>query len=197
MNSVSTSITQNSITKRTKIHRSRPAIAQKVVAFQELISLEHNKKSAREAANLLEVPNSTLQSWRSQSPQEEASQLVEFFATPVGSNFLQKNVIAVMKLMKCGSSGIRGMQEYLRHSGLDSFVAPSEGALQNFWVRCEEHILEFGEREEKKLASTMKSKKITAGLDEMFRGRRPCLVAIDVVSNYILIEKFTEDVSVK
>ncbi len=53
MNSVSTSITQNSITKRTKIHRSRPAIAQKVVAFQELISLEHNKKSAREAANLL------------------------------------------------------------------------------------------------------------------------------------------------
>lgn|GEM_PF-6638518 len=27
----------------------------------------------------------------------------------------------------------------------------------------------------------------------MFRGGRPCLVAIEVVSNYILLEKFTED----
>jgi len=27
----------------------------------------------------------------------------------------------------------------------------------------------------------------------MFRGKRPCLVAMDVVSNYILLEKFTED----
>lgn len=39
----------------------------------------------------------------------------------------------------------------------------------------------------------MRRRKITAGLDEMFRGRCPCLVAIDVVSNYILLEKFTED----
>ena len=30
-------------------------------------------------------------------------------------------------------------------------------------------------------------------MDELFRGRRPCLVAIEVVSNYILLEKFTED----
>lgn len=31
------------------------------------------------------------------------------------------------------------------------------------------------------------------GLDEMFRKRHPCLVAIEAVSNYILLEKFTED----
>jgi hypothetical protein len=85
------------------------------------------------------------------------------------------------------------MQEYLHNSGLDHFVASSEGSLQEFWVRCETYILDFGEREEKRLASTMRRRKITAGLDEMFRSRRPCLVAIDVVSNYILLEKFTED----
>ena len=92
---------------------------------------------------------------------------------------------------------IRGMQEYLRNSGLDNFVAASEGALQNFWVRCETYIVEFGEREEKRLALSMRHRKITVGLDEIFRSRRPCLVAIEVVSNYILLEKFTEDRTAK
>jgi len=31
----------------------------------------------------------------------------------------------------------------------------------------------------------LKSGKITAGLDEMFRGRHPCLVAIEIVSGYL------------
>lgn len=51
----------------------------------------------------------------------------------------------------------------------------------------------FGEREEKKWAEKMKGKKITAGLDELFRGRYPCLVAIEVVSGFILLEKFIKD----
>jgi hypothetical protein len=81
----------------------------------------------------------------------------------------------------------------LRNSRLDYFVASSEGVLQDFWGRCENHIVEFGNNEEKRLALKMRRRKITAGLDEMFRGRRSCLVAIEVVSNYILLEKFTED----
>ncbi len=194
MNLVSVNAVQNATAKRLKIHRSRPAIAQKIVALQELISLKYNKKSAREATNILEVPNSTMQSWRRQHMTRGPSpELRKFFTTPMGAMFLQRNVIAVMKLMKCGPGGIRGMQEYLRNTGLDFFIAASEGALQKFWVRCENHILEFGEREEKLLAARMRHRKITVGLDEMFRARRPCLVAIEVVSNYILIEKFTED----
>jgi hypothetical protein len=47
------------------------------------------------------------------------------------------------------------------------------------------------------LAQKMRARKITAGLDEMFRGRRPCLVAIEIVSNFILLEKFTEDRTAK
>ena len=87
----------------------------------------------------------------------------------------------------------RGMQEYLHNSGLDNFVASSEGAIQNFWCRCEIHIIGFGKSEKERLALKMRRRKITAGLDEIFRNRRPCLVAMDVVSNYILLEKFTED----
>jgi hypothetical protein len=43
--------------------------------------------------------------------------------------------MAVMKLMKCGPRGTRGMQEYLHHSGLDNFVASSEGAIQDVNAR--------------------------------------------------------------
>jgi hypothetical protein len=194
MNPVFAHINQNTTTKCRKIHRTQPAIARKVFAFLELTHLEKRKKSAREAAYLLEVPNSTMQSWGKQkASQKVPAELANFISTPTGADFLQRTIMAAIKLMKCGPGGIRGMQEFLRNSGLDHFVASSEGALQKFWVRCETDILAFGENEEKRLASTMRRRKITIGLDEMFRSRRPCLVAIDVVSNYILLEKFTED----
>jgi len=76
---------------------------------------------------------------------------------------------------------------------LSQFVASSNGALQEYSTRIEQYIVFFGACEEKLLAKKMRARKITAGLDEMFRGRRPCLVAIEVVSNFILLEKFTED----
>lgn len=194
MNPVSENSIQNSTTKCLKTHRSRLTIARKVVAFQELLALQYHKKSAREASGLLEVPNSTMQSWQKQlNSRKMSKELEEFFSTPIGADFLQRNIITVMKLMKCGPSGIRGMQEYLKNSLLDHFVASSEGALQVFWMRCEEAILKFGDEQEKKLACGMRHRKITIGLDEMFRGRRPCLVGIELVSNYILIEKFTDD----
>jgi hypothetical protein len=194
MATVFTNLNQNSTTKRLKEYLSHPKIARKVIAFHELVTLKHHKKSDREAAALLEVPNSTMQSWRNQDKSREMlDELAKFFETLAGKDFLQQNILVVMKLMKCGPGGIRGMQEYLHNSRLNYFVASSVGALQNFWVRCEKHIVLFGETEEKKLALNMRHRKITAGLDEMFRGGLPCLVAIEVVSNYILLEKFTED----
>jgi Family of unknown function (DUF6399) len=193
MSILSTEESPNATKKRCKIHRSRPAIARKIIAFQELTNLKQKKKSAREAADILEVPNSTMQSWREQQASNRENECAKFFSSPCGADFLAKNVMAVMKLMKCGPSGIQGMQEYLKNSGLDQFVASSEGALQKFWVRCEEFTIEFANCEEKRLTERMKHRKITAVLDEMFRVKRPCLVAIEAVSNYILLEKFTED----
>jgi hypothetical protein len=53
---------QNASVKHRKIHRSRLAIVNKVVAFDVLITLEHRKNTARQAAAMLEVPNSTSRS---------------------------------------------------------------------------------------------------------------------------------------
>jgi Family of unknown function (DUF6399) len=101
--------------------------------------------------------------------------------------------MAAHQVTHYGPSGIQGLQEYLRLSGLDRFVASSNGALQKFTERCEKHMITFGDNQEGRLAIGTRVRKITAALDEMFRGRQPCLVAIEVVSNFILLEKFTKD----
>jgi len=191
MASLSENTPQNSRKKRIKVSRSRSTISRKVIAFEEIVSVKSRENSERRAADLLDLPRTTIRSWRDQTKDHE--ELGAFLKTPVGASFLKNQLLATMKSCKCGSSGIRGVQEYLRLTGLDRFVASSNGALQKFWEHCEEAILKFGEEQEKKLTSEMRHRKITLGLDEMFRGRRPCLVAIEVVSNYILLEKFTED----
>jgi len=194
MDNESTTNEQNTTLKHRKSHRSQSIISRKIVAFEELHNLKNKKTSSREIAKLLEIPKSTMHSWIKQSSNERAfEELENFFQTPVGADFLQRIVLSIMKLMKCGPSGIHGVQEFLRNTKIDNFVASSNGALQNLWKRCETSIIEFGDREEEVLSKRMKCKKITVGLDEMFRGRRPCLVAIEAVSNYIILEKFTED----
>jgi hypothetical protein len=186
---------QESITKkRLKICRSQLEISKKIIAFEELFALKKNGKSAREVAALLEVPNSTMQSWKSRKASQELfPEVIGFFSTVAGEELLQRIVMSVYQVTHFGSGGIRGLQEFLELSTLDRLVASSYGALQSFSIRSEEHIVVFGELEERKLAEKMKKRKITAGLDELFRGRHPCLVAIEVVSGFILLEKFAED----
>lgn len=193
MDSLSNKLVENATKKRSKINRSRLVISTKVIAFQEILALKENKRSGRETADFLEVPNSTMQSWIGQKKANDLEELEDFFSRPVGAAFLQRVVLAALKITKCGPSGIAGMQKFLHDSQLDLFVASSTGALHNCWIRCEKHLIQFGEREEARLAKGMAERKITMGLDEMFRGRLPCLVAMEAVSNYIFLEKFTKD----
>jgi uncharacterized protein DUF6399 len=193
MQPVSPIISENATPKCLKIHRSRLAISEKIVAFDVLAGLRA-KRSARDISSILEVPNSTMRSWKAQGSSEEPSvELTAFFSTPHGLKFLQKMVTAAMFVIEYGPSGVRGTQAYLHLSGADQFVASSYGALQAYSMRMEQYIVSFGADEEKLRAAKMRARKITAGLDEMFRGRHPCLVAIEVASNFILLEKFTED----
>ena len=193
MNSLSMILLENTTKKRSKINRSPIVISNKVIAFQEILSLKDSKRSAREIADFLEVPNSTMQSWREKRKLNDLDELEIFFKGAVGTAFLQRVVLAGLKLAKCGPSGIAGMQSFLHDSQLDLFVASSKGALHNCWIRCEKHLVQFGECEEARLAKGMDKRTITMGLDEMFRARLPCLVAMEAVSNYIFLEKFTKD----
>ncbi len=194
MEQASSILPEKATPKCHKIQRTCLDISKKIVAFDVLKNLQHTKRSAREISSIIEVPNSTMRSWKAEKNSPEfCPELNEFFSTPCGTEFIQQIVMAAVLVIEYGPTGIRGLQEFLHLSGLDQFVASSNGALHAYSKRVEQHIVAFGDNEEKRLAEKMRSRKITLGLDEMFRGRRPCLVAIEVVSNFILLEKFTED----
>jgi hypothetical protein len=193
METLSQTIQQNT-TQKKKEHLPYSEISRKIVAFR-VISDANQDQSAREINRLLHIPNSTMQTWIKQKTEKisAADEERAFFTSPVGLAFLERIVAASFYNNKFGKAGISGVQEFLRNAKLDSYVASSIGALQLYGKRFEEGILSFGEEWTKKLSRTMKEKQVTVILDEMFRRGKPCLVAIEAVSNYILLEKFTED----
>lgn len=194
MTQFSTNPIENARIKRLKIHRSRQEISSKIIAFRQLTSLKHKQMSDRQASSLLEVPFSTMHFWKTQEQSQEIDpELAEFISTPTGQKFLNRVISSANMVIRYGHGGVRSLQEFLQLSQLNNFVASSTGALHAFIVRSEEHMLAFGANQEILLPQNIKQKKITAGLDEMYRGRHPCLVAIEVVSGYILLEKFTDN----
>ena len=134
------------------------------------MSLHLNKKSERSVAALLEIPNTTMQSWRSREASLNSPELDEFFSTLAGKKLLQRIAMSAYQVTHFGSGGIRGLQEFLELSTLNRFIASSYGTLRSFSVRCEKHIVAFGESEERWLVEKLKKRKITPGLDELFRG---------------------------
>ena len=157
---------QKASTNRYKIHRTRTEVSCKIIAFETILNA-NSATSAREITKLLQVPNSTMQTWRKQDIKQAAAEdeAAIFFATPTGAKLLQKLTLAILYNNKCGLSGICGAQECLRNAGLDKYVATSKGALQKFWQRIENEILAFGKYWQQKLAEGMKQKKITVILD--------------------------------
>ena len=142
----------------------------------------------------LDVPQSTLQHWLRRKDSIDADpKVVAFFESPEGVAFLHRLVLGahfVMTLL--GPCGVRLVCTYLEITGLDHFVASSYGAQRKVTVAMEQATVEFGEAEEKHLGTNMKPKQITVAEDETFHPQ-PCLVAIEPVSNYIILEQYAAD----
>ncbi len=68
-------------------------------------------------------------------------------------------------------------------------MAPSYGAQRLLSVQMENAIVDFGKQEEVRLANGMSEKMITLCEDENFH-EDVCLVAIEPISNYIILEKY-------
>lgn len=91
-----------------------------------------------------------------------------------------------------GPCGIRLVCLFLKLTGIDQFVASSYGCQQQVSAAMEEAIVKYGDEEKARLASGMESKEITICEDENFH-QAPCLVGIEPVSNFILLEKYASD----
>jgi hypothetical protein len=150
--------------------------------------------SQRQIAEEMGLPRSTLEYWLSRKQSIDAEpELVEFFESEVGIAFLHRLIIAShFAITLIGPSGTRVVCQFLESAGLDQFVASSYGSQQAVSVAMEEAIVSYGEAEHASLSATMSSKEITVCEDETFHPEI-CLVAMEPVSNYILLEAYASD----
>ncbi len=119
--------------------------------------------------------------------------VVAFFGSPAGVAFLHRLVLAAhFVITLSGAGGIRLVCLFLEISGLAQFIAGSYGTQQQVTVAMEEGVVEFEQEERTRLAAGMAAKKITICEDETFHPEI-CLVAIEPVSNYILLEKYAKN----
>ena len=149
--------------------------------------------SQREFAQQHDIPRTTIQYWLSRKRGLDASPaLVDFFESPEGLAFLHRLVIALQFVMcfLCGC-GVRPVAKVLELSGLGVFVANSFGSRQKLGAAMEEELRNYALKERERLASQMAAKRITLCEDETFHPEI-CLVAIEPVSNFILLEAYAE-----
>jgi hypothetical protein len=102
--------------------------------------------SPRQAAQVLDVPRSTLQAWRAyQERLAESPAVVAFFHSVPGLAFLPRLVLALHVVFVAGGAcGIRLVCLLLKRTGLNRFVGASYGTQQQVNRRVEEAIVAYG-----------------------------------------------------
>lgn len=158
--------------------------------FEQYFARKAQGISQRQAAQGLEVPRSTLQAWWAyQERLDESPAVVAFFQSVAGLAFLHRLVLAIhLVCVEVGACGIRLVCLLLKLTGLDRFVGASYGTQQQVNRRVEEAIVAYRHVESTRLAQAMPAKEITMTQDETFTGGL-CLVGIEPVSNYIVLEQ--------
>jgi hypothetical protein len=149
--------------------------------------------SQRQAAHMLHVPRTTLQAWLTwQDTLDTCPRVGAFFESGPGLAYLHRLVMALhVVFVEIGACGIRLVCLFLQMTGLNRFVGASFGTQQRINLRVEEAMVAYTREETQYLAQGMPPKDITVTQDETFTGGL-CLVAIEPVSNYILLEHTAE-----
>src|SRR5947209_2331628 len=150
--------------------------------------------SQRQYASEQHIPRSTLGYWlRREDPTDLEADLVAFLRSGCGEAFLRRVVLAALTTFHLqGACGIRLVGTFLERAGLDHFVAPSRGALHPLAVHLESDLVAFRDQEQPTLARQMKPKSITVVADEHFHSRQPCLVGLEPLSGFLLVECYRD-----
>ena len=168
----------------------RDDVATKIIDFERA----KQEQSQRQYAEKQGVPRSTLQHWLARKKSIDASPvLIDFFESPEGIAFLHRLITSAhFAFTKDGVASIHDVSAFLDLSGLSPFVASSYSSQQKASNEMDKLIIEFDKRERPKLAQNMPTKKITLAEDETFHPQT-CLVSIEPVSNFIVVETYEEN----
>ncbi|MGK5093908.1 hypothetical protein WDW89_18080 [Deltaproteobacteria bacterium TL4] len=88
------------------------------------------------------------------------------------------------------SDGINVLCHFLELSQSSSFVGSSHGSQSSFGQEVAELIRPYQKEEGARLSARMSPKRITMLEDETFHGDQLCLVGLEAVSNYIVLETY-------
>lgn len=188
-----TTASDSFVKKSSKKQLSRQIKAKKIIASKEL-SLPF--RNLREASKALSVPRTSLHRWTKQCPQPELAASMSaanaFFSSPEGQIWLHRIILAVGYVHQYGEEGVRGVQRFIQLAGLDQWTASATGSVHGWLNKLQNEIIAFGKYWREKLAPNMPRKLISIGEDENYHEGKPCLVAVEVLSNYILVEQLSE-----
>jgi hypothetical protein len=154
--------------------------------------------SHRQYAQHTGIPRSTLGYWARRDDPAFADpqlhpQLVAFLRCSAGEAFLRRVVLAALTTFCLqGAAGVRLLGAFLQRTQLDRFVACSRGALHPLLIHLESDLAAFRDQHQPHLAQQMQPRPITVVADEHFHGPDNCLVAIEAVSNFILLERYAQ-----
>jgi hypothetical protein len=148
----------------------------------------------RKQAKQLGVSRGRLRHWRQREKSNGAPlQEVAFFESPAGLDLLHRVLVAAhITVTLRGSGGVRQVCEFLELSGLSRHAASSYGCQRDFNARLEELVVEYGRQQRAALGQGMPARQITVGEDETYHPQT-CLVGLEPVSGFILLEQYADD----
>jgi len=174
-------------------HWDRAAVARAFDHFQD-----SNHSSQRQYAKEHDIPRATLGDWlREDFPEHLDPDLVCFFRGSAGHAFLRRLVLALLVVFHHRNAvGLRPLGDFLELVELDHFVGSSYGALYSLDARLQDNLILFGKEQRQTLAAAMAATGTTKDIvlcpDENFHGPHICLLAIEPVSNFIVVEAYAD-----
>jgi hypothetical protein len=142
----------------------------------------------------LGVARSTLRGWRAAVPLEGMpAEVVACLSTPAGARWLHRLMVAlhVIVTLRAGG-GVRLVCEFLDLSGLSAIVGAAYGTQYALSVEVQEAVAKQAQQQRAELAAGMPPREAAICEDETFHPEI-CLVAIEPVSNFILLEQYAPD----
>lgn len=163
----------------------------KVLDFEA--ARRERKLTQQQAADALGVCRTTLLGWTARAagtsltPAQRA-----FFESPDGVQFLRVLLVAALFVMNlCGGLGVAMVRTFFTFAGLHTLIACSETSLRKARSAMIAATGAWGDVQDQALAKGMAPKEILGGFDENFHDAM-MLVAMDAVSDFLLVEKISE-----
>lgn len=148
----------------------------------------------RQVATDLGIARSTLRDWCAAGPVSGLpAEVAACLATPAGTRWLHQLVVVMHLIITLrAGAGVRLVCEFLELSGLSAVVGASYGSQYALTVQVQDAVAQQAQAQRSVLAAAMPPRAVTVCEDETFHPD-VCLVAIEPVSNFIVLEQYAPD----